>query len=370
MQVRDLRNIRAAEVRLGPGLNLFVGRNAQGKTSLLEAAGLLARGRSFRTEHTEGLVRHGAPVGQVGGIVVRDERRTTLGVEIGPVRRRLRVDGRDASPRDYYGRLEVVVYSTDRLRVIKGSMRERRLYVDRAAAALWPSYRQALRDYERVLQQRNAALESGRADLEIWNERFVEIGARLRQRRSEYLRRLRTVLHRGFRPNEESYDIALGEGLDHPSEAAQQATLRAEIEARRSDERRARRSLAGPHRDAISIRVGDRDAGLDASSGQGRSALLALSLAALDLYREERGSPAVALLDDLDSELDEERTAVLCRDVSARGQALVSTAHPGWARRLGQGARVFRVADGQITPERASEGAMFVVPDQGIRRES
>lgn len=351
MQVRDLRNIQDVDVRLGPGLNVFVGRNAQGKTSLLEAAGLLARGRSFRTEHADELVRRGAAVGQVGGTVAKDGRLTTLEVEIGGARRRLRVDGRDATPRDYQGRLEVVVYSTDRLRVIRGPMRERRLYVDRSAAALWPSYRQAAREYERVLQQRNAALEADRADLEVWDERFVEIGAGLRQRRGEYVRRLREALGRGFRPGGELYDITVGAGLDDPTAEGQQRHLRTELQARRSAERRARRSLAGPHRDPISILVDGRDAAVDASSGQGRSALLALSLAALDVYRAERGTAAVALLDDLDSELDEERTAALCRDVASRGQAMVSTAHPGWARRLGDAAQVFRVAAGQVLPQ-------------------
>lgn len=369
MQVRDLRNIRDVDVRLGPGLNVFVGRNAQGKTSLLEAAGLLARGRSFRTEHTDELVRRGAAAGRVGGEVRSDGRRTALEVEIGGARRRLRVDGRDTTPRDYLGRLEVVVYSTDRLRVIRGPMRERRLYVDRSAAALWPSYRQAARDFERVLEQRNAALEADRPDLDVWDDRFVDIGAALRLRRSEYVRRLREALRQGFRPGGESYDVRVGDGLDDPTQEGQQRELRKELEQRRPSERRARRSLAGPHRDPISILVDGRDAAPDASSGQGRSALLALTLAALDVYQAERGTSALALLDDLDSELDEERTAALCRDVASRGQAMVSTAHPGWARRLGDSASVFGVAAGEVLPETPIDPS-FPLSEPSRRRDS
>ena len=91
-----------------------------------------------------------------------------------------------------------------------------------------------------------------------------------------------------------------------------------EIEARRRDEQRARRSLVGPHRDAVGLLVNGEEAAASASSGQARSLLLALALAILEVYRAERGAPAVALLDDLDSELDEERAARAC---AARSRA-------------------------------------------------
>ena len=87
-----------------------------------------------------------------------------------------------------------------------------------------------------------------------------------------------------------------------------------------------------------------------ASSGQARSVLLALTLATLDIYREETGRPAIALLDDLDSELDEERTSAVCREVAQRSQALVTTAHPGWAERLDGLARRFHVNAGAVVP--------------------
>ena len=349
MELRDLRNIREADLYLEPGLNVFVGRNAQGKTSLLEAVGLLARGRSFRTEQTITLIRRGASALFARGRTEGEGRRTELEVDLSCVARRLRVDGREVPPRDYHGRLEVVVYSTDRLKVIRGPMRERRAFLDRGASALWPIYRQALRDYERVVRQRNAALESGARGLEAWDERFVELGAGLRQRRARYVERLRAALESGaFRPAGERFDLRVQPAGDPAGEEAHREWLRQEMEARRRDERRLRRTLAGPHRDAVALLVGGEDAAESASSGQARSLLLALALAALEVYREERGTAAVALLDDLDSELDEERATELCKQVAVRGQALVTTAHPGWAGRLSRLGRLFEVEQGQV----------------------
>lgn len=349
LEVRDLRNIREAAVTLEPGLNVFVGRNAQGKTSLLEAVALLARGRSFRTERVQQLIRRDAPFARATGIAAGAARRpVALQVEVRPEGRTLHVDGGQVTPAAYQGRLEAVVYSTDRLRIVRGPMKERRSYLDRGASALWPAYRRTLREYEQVVRQRNACLERGGRDLEAWDERLIELGAALRHRRAGYTERLRAALRAGYRPQGESYDVELPAEAVAASEADHQHGLRAEVGRRRHEEQRARRSLAGPHRDAVRLNIDGVDAAEQASSGQARSLLLALALATLAVYREERGDSAVALLDDLDSELDEPRAAQLCREVAERGQALVTTAHPGWARRLGLG-RVFTVDEGRVT---------------------
>ncbi len=352
LEVCDLRNIRRAGMDLHPGLNVFVGRNAQGKTSLLEAVGLLARGRSFRTEDTKALIRNGATTLVVRASACAPSRDAALEVELerGRGSRHFRVDGREVTPREYHGRLEVVVYSTDRLRVVRGPMRDRRLFLDRGAAALWPAYRQALREFERVLSQRNAALADRRGDLEAWNERFVDLGSRLRARRAAYVERLRRAVQAPpeFRPAGETYDVTLGPELLSTSETSHRTLLAASLERVLPQEMRAGRSLLGPHRDAVVLTVNGQEAAEAASSGQARSLLLALALATLTVHREETGQSAVALLDDLDSELDDERADHLCTEVAARGQAFVTTAHPDWAGRVSHLGRVFHVSAGEV----------------------
>jgi DNA replication and repair protein RecF len=347
LAVTDLRNIREVSVDLHPGLNVFCGSNAQGKTSLLEAVGLLARGRSFRTEDSPSLIRRGAPALRAGADVDEDASMTRLEVQLEPGRRQFRVDGRDVPPREYRGRLEVVVYSTDRLRVVRGPMRERRQFIDRSAGALWPSYRADARAFERILTQRNAALHDQARDLPVWTEQFVEAGARLRLRRSRYAARLTAALEAGYRPQGEEYRVDLEPEVPTDEMTAREA-LAEELERLGPRERHAGRSLAGPHRDTVRLLLNGRDAAHEASSGQARSLLLALALASLEVYRDETGRAAVALLDDLDSELDPERTGALCRDVAAQAQALVTSAHPGWAESLTTEGRVFHVSAGEV----------------------
>ncbi len=346
LAIRDLRNIHEVTLDLHPAVNVFHGRNAQGKTSLLEAVGLLSRGRSFRTDRAASMIRRGtaALVAQARG--TPHGVAETLEVELTASERRYRLDGRQVPPRDYRGRLEVVVYSTDRLRVIHGPMRERRQYLDRQAAALWPSYHAELRVFERLLTQRNAALARAARDLDVWTERFVASAARLRRRRAEYAGQLSAELARGFRPAGESYAVRCFAPPPNDEESARQ--LAQELGALGGRERAAGRTLAGPHRDAVALLIDGEDAGLAASSGQARSLLLALTLAALSVHHAETGRAAVALLDDLDSELDAERAGALCREVASRGQALVTSAHPAWAESLRPLGNVYQVSEGHV----------------------
>jgi DNA replication and repair protein RecF len=347
--ISDLRNIRETTMDLHPGLNIFWGRNAQGKTSLLEAVGFLARGRSFRTENAPSVIRRGAESLQARAQAGEDTRFSALEIQLQPGRRQFRVDGRDVTPREYQGRLEVVVYSTDRLRVVRGPMRERRQFLDRSAGALWPTYRADARAFERVLSQRNAALRESARDLSVWTERFIQIGARLRFRRAEYAARLSAALADGFSPAGEVYGVLTRP--PHPvTEEDARAALAEELAPLLPRERTLGRSLAGPHRDSVDLLLNGRDAATEASSGQARSLLLGLVLASLELYRKETGRTAVALLDDLDSELDQDRTHALCADVASRAQALVTSAHPGWAESLRALGQLFHVSEGKVHP--------------------
>jgi len=347
LEIRDVRRVQRADLELDPGLNVFLGRNAQGKTTVLEGVGLLSRGRSFRSDDVRAAIRQGEPR-LLARAATEDAsgREIALEVELSRSARAFRVDGREVPPREYQGRLEVVLYSTERLRVVRGSMRERRQFLDRGASALWPSYRQTLREFERVLLQRNAALQARGRDLGAWSERLLEVASALRFRRAEYARRLSGMLAHGFRPRGERYEVRVIPGPASLEEGRE--LLREALDRARGAELLAGRSLVGPHRDTVALLVDGAEAEKTASAGQARSLLLALALAALEIYREERGEAAIALLDDLDSELDEERAEALCGEVAARGQAFVTTAHSSWAARLRGKGRIFQVEAGEV----------------------
>ena len=319
-----------------------MGSNAQGKTSRPGGRGApRARPLVPHRRDAPSCIRRGAPLRcwRAGRGVAGRARGRTLEVEVheraAPLPRgRPRGDGRASTT----GRLEAVVYSTDRLRVVRGQ---------HAGAAAVPRPRarrpsgrpiaQACATSSGCVLQRNAALGQRRA-------RPAGVERALRGARRGASRRGAPPTWGGFdarspvvfRPAGEEYDVSLPEPAPGRAGEPPARCARRDIAPRpRAARSRGRRSLVGPHRDAVALHVNGQEASPRRSSGQARSLLLALSLAALEVYREESGRAAVALLDDLDSELDEERAGrSLPRRWRGRGQALVTTAHPGWAERL------------------------------------
>ena len=347
LRVRDLRNIREATLELGPGLNVFVGQNGQGKTSLLEAVGLVARGRSFRTDDATSVIRRGAG-SLVAAAATHDERPSELEVELEPGKRAFRVNGREVRatgvPRPA-GRGRVLERAAargprQRCATAGSSSTGRR---GRCGRRTGPSCGSS----SACSTQRNAALESRARDEDAWTERFVACGARLRNRRAAYAARLTAALAEGFRPARELYEVRV---CPTPAGEAGGAARRSAEELRQlaPRERAAGRSLAGPHRDAVDLLLDGQDAGESGLVRTGAQPAAGAGAREPQVLCEETGRAAVALLDDLDSELDEERAGALCAEVARRGQAWVTTAHPGWAESLRPLGRIYEVSGGAV----------------------
>ncbi len=273
--------------------------------------------------------------------------RVLLAVELAADGRRFARDGSIVPFRDYSGHIDAAVYGTERLRIINGGMRERRLWIDRSASALNPIYRRLAQNYEKAVQQRNAALQQRTGDLTAWDETVLDLGADLRLARRRYSEKLNRALESGYRPNAERYAV-LATPLAGSDREALKDALRSDLRRLKSAELHAGRTLSGPHRDSLDLTIDGEDAARSASAGQARSLLLALTLAVLAVHEAETHEPAIALLDDLDSELDEARAAGICDAVAGRGQALVTTAHPAWARTVARSGRLFSVEDGSV----------------------
>jgi DNA replication and repair protein RecF len=344
VEIRNVRNIERADIDLGPGLTVLVGGNAQGKTSVLEALGLVARGLSFRSEDTRDAVRAGEQ--ELGIAATLAPGATELEFGVGGGGRRFCVDGREVTAREYRGRMEVVVHWAQRLRLVRGSMRERREYLDRMLAAHRPSHARAARDYGRIVGQRNAVLATGAKGLEAWDERLIAEGARMRAGRAAFVRELNKGLSAYRGPRGERFEVELQ--AQSEEEAEQRAELERSLMACRARERRVGRTLVGPHRDDVALRVDGREVSRGASSGQARLLLLSLALSVLGIYRERQRAPIVGLLDDVDAELEVERARAICRDAAICGQVVVTTARSDWLEGLDVSRQVFAVRDGRV----------------------
>jgi DNA replication and repair protein RecF len=337
----DFRCLREVDVELGSGLTVLQGANGQGKTSLLEAVGWVARARSFRGVTDAMLVRSGASEAIVRAEVTTSGRQQLFEAEIRAVGRNRILCNRQpvTRARDLHGLLRVTVFAPDDLTLVKGGPAQRRDFLDDVLAMLAARYDAARGDFERVLKQRNALLRAGvrddeaRVTLDVFDDQLVHAGAELTRGRLRLLERLVPAVAQAYamlasdaRPISAVY---VSESAEAPWTAldadAIEEQLRDALVRRRRAELDRGLTLVGPHRDELQLMIDGLDARYQASQGEQRTLALALRLAGHLVVRELVGAAPVLLLDDVFSELDAQRSAALVHNLPP-GQTLLTTA--------------------------------------------
>ena len=302
---------------------LVVGENGAGKTNLLESLHVGTQGFSPRTRADAQLVRFGENAGRIALHGGRGESGVTLEIALSVSEgKRAKLNGAPLRAAEQL-RTEIatLVFTPDRLAVVKGGPAVRRAYFDRALGRLTPARAQLSAEYAAVIAQRNAALRrvaagySSRDALAPWTEQVAELGRRLVESRSEVL----AALAPGFAARAEELGL-LAARMTYEGEPPTKAALEARLD--RDLERGA--TGLGPHLDDVVLASGSRDLRNFGSQGEQRLTVLALLLAEAELIAERRGYAPLLLLDDVLSELDPRRRRVLAERVQGVGQTLVT----------------------------------------------
>jgi DNA replication and repair protein RecF len=302
---------------------LVVGPNGAGKTNLLESVHVGTQGFSPRTRADTQLIRFGE---QSGRIALRGDRGgTELQLEVTMALG----DGKQAklngaplrAAEQLRSEVATLVFTPDRLAVVKGGPVVRRAYFDRALGRLAPARAALAAEYSAALAQRNAALRrvaggfSSRDALAPWTEQVVSLGRQLVESRSEVI----ASLAPGFAARSEELGLSAAR-MSYEGEPPTVAALEERLDR---DLDRGSTGL-GPHLDDILLTAGTRDLRSFGSQGEQRLTVLALLLSEAELIAERRGFPPLLLLDDVLSELDPDRRRMLAERVSGSGQTLVT----------------------------------------------
>lgn len=352
LDVRDFRVVGSAALEPTPGLNIIVGPNAAGKTSLLEAIHVLSTGRSFAATRPAPLVRHGAgPLRVVGRVLDSSGRVHRLGLErdrTGPAR--MRLDGASVERVVELARaLPVIAVHPDSHELIGGGPDERRRLLDLGLFHVEPGFPVVWRRFRRALAQRNALLRGGGGEraFDPWDQELAAAGESLDAIRRRYIEDLAAaVAPMQARLLGEGSELELGYRRGWPEGASLYDALVAE--RRRTVERNA--TGVGPHRADLQLRIAGREVRQQVSRGQQKMLVYLLRLAQAQQLRASPLGGCVLLLDDLPAELDaarRERVAAIAREVGVQVfvTALDSDAVPRPAELT---TRVFHVEQGRV----------------------
>ncbi len=314
LQAVDFRNLEPLDLPTDAPFVVVHGENAQGKTNVLEAIYLLATLKPLRARRLGELVRFEAAGAVVAGTVRGDGMESRYKVQLGGDGRTVSIDGRSVGLDQWFAGVRAVAFTPSDGEIVLGGPTGRRSWLDRAAFTKAPAHLDVVRRCQRALEQKAAALRTGRADPAILDALDAELAmqaARLVERRIELLDELRprvVAVHRQIAGETGlSVELAYRTPVD-PADGVQ--GWRALLARSRGSEVQRRMCLVGPQRDDVDLLLDGQPARSFGSRGQVRSVVLALKLAELVAARD-RGDAPIFLLDDLSSELDRARTARL-----------------------------------------------------------
>jgi DNA replication and repair protein RecF len=357
------RNLRKTELDFSPTFNLISGDNAQGKTNLLEAIHFFSLGRSFRTRKTDEVIAFGEEYSFLRlsgksdtGIAFRLE----AGMERGGGVRAAVNGKRVGGMAEVIGIVPTVLFTPEDVGIATGPPAARRIYLDYTIAQISPAYVESLKDYRRVVRNRNALLRaavdtgSEPGELAAWDEMLVEKGSAIVRERESMVglvaREARRI-YGGFLPGEEELQVSYCCSFKRRAGEIE-ASLRGALGEARASERRRGYTLVGPHYDDLALFAGGVSLRTYGSQGRKRLAAIVLKLAQAALIMARRAERPAVLLDDIFSELDPATARRVRGHLSDTYQSFITSPRVEALPAAAPDAKRFTVVGGEIAQAR------------------
>ncbi|MDD3193942.1 MAG: DNA replication/repair protein RecF [Oscillospiraceae bacterium] len=362
LDLEGFRNIKTLSVAPCETVNIIYGDNAQGKTNLLEAIWLLSGAKSFRGAKDAEFVRFGESRACIEAVFQCGGREQTSKILLDGKKTAWLNDIKKDSVTAFAGIFTAVVFSPSHLGLVKDGPAGRRKFLDTSICQITPRYIGMIGQYQRILLQRNTLLKdiSYAPDLMdtigVWDEKLAVLGGAIIRMRMEYTRRLMKeaqAIYNGISMEREAFSLfyrpfglSVKEGQTQEEIAVQ---LRETLIQNRAEDLRTGATGVGPHRDDLEITIDSRSVRAFGSQGQQRSSVLALKLAESRCIGEILQEKPVILLDDVMSELDQNRREYLLNHLTG-SQIFITCCDKGYFTRL-EGGRVFRMENGMLELE-------------------
>jgi DNA replication and repair protein RecF len=355
IKFQNFRNHKNLEILNPSGLVIIIGDNATGKTNIIEGLQLLSMQESFRNPNSEELIINKAEVNtdscNIAIYFSNNQRQLDLSLQVLDNRKSFKLNGKKKAPAELFGLLPAVLFTPDDLYLIKGPPATRRDLIDSLGCRLSKTFTNIKKDYTRVIKQKNLLLKSDFIDiniLESWNQNLAKLGASLYIHRMGLYKRLLksavSIYHQisdgetldsvylsAFLDDANNNDTTINTIVDNIADNQQISSKQVEnclltsLQQHQNAEIAVKKCLVGPHRDDINFFINKQDARRFGSQGQQRSVALALKIAEIKILKEVTGSDPLLLLDDVMSELDEQRRNQLLEIINHSTQTFITT---------------------------------------------
>jgi DNA replication and repair protein RecF len=330
----NFRNYDSLDLQFHPKLNVFIGRNAQGKTNLLESIYFLALAKSHRTTRDKELIQFDQEEAFVNGNIMTAYSKLPLSISVSKKGKRAKVNHMEVSKlSQYIGHLNTVLFAPEDLNIVKGSPQIRRKFINMECGQISKIYLSTLSDYQKVLGQKSQYLKSRNVDkvmIDVLNEQLAKHASVIIHKRQQFIETIEKFakkIHEDISNQKETLTIKYNPNIKYQSttEKDLEQEIKTLLDESLEKEIDRMQTMIGPHRDDISFHINGYDVQTYGSQGQQRTTALSVKLAELDLIYEEVGEYPVLLLDDVLSELDETRQSHLLTSIRNRVQTFVTT---------------------------------------------
>ena len=327
--LKNYRNCENVEMDFLTRKTLIIGKNAQGKTNILESIYFLSDLKSPRTSALTDLIQFNKPQFEISAEVNKNNTDIELDyLYTAEKKRELKVNKVKTTPKNFKLVVTTVLFSTKDMLLLRGTPEDRRNWLDRAISQIYPAYDERLSKYDKIRIQKNNLLKQEVIDealYDIYNEQLVITGANIIYLRKKYLKEIEKIAAEKHKTISEAEIFSLKYTCPKDEVEDISEYLKQQLTEHRTIEFARHQSCVGPHRDDIEFKINGADATKFASQGQQRTLVLSLKLSELEIIKDKTGCYPILLLDDVLAELDDKRQNYLLKSIDENTQTIITS---------------------------------------------
>ncbi len=340
LKLTNYRNCKDLFLNFDKTKVLIIGKNAQGKTNILESIYYLSTLKTPRTSNTTELINFDKEYFRIDSEIIKSNTEISMSYAYNREKKReIKLNNVKSTIKDFRAVLKTVLFASSDLLLLRGTPQDRRDWLDRAISQIYPAYDDRLSKYEKIRIQKNnflkACAKANTMDeslLEVFNEQLSITGSNIIYIRKKYLKEIEKIALTKHKTISETEELSLKYdcnflGVNSEIEEIEQIKSKfdASLKERMQEEIRRCQSCVGPHRDDIIFYINNQEATKFASQGQQRTIVLSLKLSELDIITDKTGEEPILLLDDVLAELDDIRQNYLLKSINPQTQTIITS---------------------------------------------